>query len=158
MPVNSRTAALFLTCATLVLSMSTPSGARDGSPEVSDPGKKAVKKPNLVVKASPAIAFSPARVVLRAELRGGDDDYEDYYCAAIEWEWGDGTTSENAYDCEPYEAGKSEIRRTFATSHTYQTSGSYQIHFRLKQRNKVVAAASAPVQIRPGLREGIPGT
>ncbi len=66
-------------------------------------------KPSLTLKASPAVAFSPARIVLVAELRGGPNDYEQYYCPGIEWEWGDGTTSENVEDCEPFEPGKIEV-------------------------------------------------
>ena len=72
------------------------------------------KKPSLSLKATPPIAFSPARVRAVAEIRGGPDDYEEFYCPTIEWEWGDGTSSENASDCEPYEAGKSSIRRRFS--------------------------------------------
>ena len=48
------------------------------------------------MRASPTIGFSPARMVLTAELKGGADDYEDFYCASVEWEWGDDTRSESA--------------------------------------------------------------
>ena len=48
------------------------------------------KRPKITLKAQPLIAMAPARVVLTAELVGGDDDFEDFYCPAIEWEWGDG--------------------------------------------------------------------
>ena len=37
-----------------------------------------VKKPKLSVKANPAMAISPARVVVSADITGGPDDYEDY--------------------------------------------------------------------------------
>src|SRR5262245_22206983 len=69
------------------------------------------KKPSISLKANPPVGFSPLRVHVVAEFRGGDDDYADYYCPSIEWDWGDGTVSENSVDCDPYEAGKSEIRR-----------------------------------------------
>lgn len=111
------------------------------------------KKPSLSLKATPPIAFSPARVRVVAEIRGGADDYEDYYCPAIEWDWGDGTTSESTEDCEPYQAGKSSIRRRWSAEHVYRHSGSYKVFFRLKRRDKTVAAVSANVQVRPGLRE-----
>lgn len=112
-------------------------------------------RPSLSLKASPSVSFSPAKVTLRAELRGGQNDFETYYCAGVEWDWDDGTKSENAYDCEPFEAGKSEIRRVFTVQHTYDQSGSYRVHFRLKQGNKVVAQINTQVQVRPGLREGL---
>lgn len=117
---------------------------------------KDTKKPALVLRATPAVAFSPARVVVRAEVRGGPNDYEQFYCAGVEWDWGDGTKSENSYDCEPYEAGKSEIRRNFAGEHVYQTSGSYRVQFNLKQRERIVAATNTQIQVRPGLRDGLP--
>ena len=56
-------------------------------------------------------------------------------------------------DCEPYEAGKSEITRRFTIDHTFNTAGDYRVEFRLKQKNKVVAKASTDVKIRPGIRD-----
>ncbi|MEW6321451.1 MAG: hypothetical protein AB1635_10220 [Acidobacteriota bacterium] len=109
------------------------------------------KKPSLALRASPSIAFAPARIFVRAEIRGGADDFEEFYCAAVEWDWGDGTRSENATDCPPYEAGKSQIRRQYAVQHTYRQPGSYRITLRLKQGGRVVAASATAVQIRAGL-------
>ena len=57
-------------------------------------------------------------------------------------------------DCEPYEAGKSEIKRHFTIDHTYNTAGEYRVEFRLKQKDKVVARGSADVKVRPGIRDG----
>lgn len=111
------------------------------------------KKPSLTLKATPPIAFSPARVRVVAEIRGGENDYQQFYCPTIEWDWGDGTVSENSVDCDPYEAGKSEIRRRFSAEHTYRQSGSYKVYFRLKQKTKTVAASSVSVRIRPGISE-----
>jgi hypothetical protein len=82
------------------------------------------KKPSISIKANPNVSFSPARIVFVAELRGGSDDFEEFYCATVEWEWGDGTESENTVDCEPYEAGKSKIQRHFSTQHRYEPRGS----------------------------------
>jgi hypothetical protein len=111
------------------------------------------KKPSLSLKATPPIAFSPAKIRVVAEIRGGADDYEEYYCPTIEWEWGDGTMSENTVDCEPYEAGKTTIRRRFSAEHTYRISGNHKVFFRLKRKSKTIAAVSVNVQVRPGLRE-----
>ncbi len=111
------------------------------------------KKPSLSLKATPPISFSPAKVRVAAEVRGGADDYEDFYCPTIEWDWGDGTISENAEDCNPYEAGKSTIRRRFSAEHTYRMSGNFKVVFKLKRKAKTIAATSVIVQVRPGLRE-----
>lgn len=120
-----------------------------GSPAESQGAKPS--KPRLSLRASPSVAFTPARISLVAELRGGANDYEEFYCPTIEWDWGDETTSESRYDCEPYQAGKSEIRRRYTAEHTYRIPGVFQIQFRLKQKDKVVAAAQTTVQIRPGI-------
>jgi hypothetical protein len=116
------------------------------------------KKPSLSLKVTPPIAFSPARVRVVAEIRGGADDYEEYYCPTVEWDWGDGTMSENTQDCDPYEAGKSTIRRRFTAEHTYRMAGNFKVFFRLKRKSKTMAAASASVQVRPGLRDQMWGS
>jgi hypothetical protein len=110
------------------------------------------KRPSLSVKASPPIGFSPARILLVAELKGGPNDYEEFYCAGTEWDWGDGTRSEATADCEPYQAGKSEIRRRFSTEHVFDLPGRYNIRFKLKRKDKVLTAAGATVQVQPGIR------
>ena len=110
-------------------------------------------RPSIAVKASPAIAFSPARVSLTADLQGGANDYEEFYCSGTEWDWGDGTRSQESTDCDPYQAGKSEIQRHFHASRTFERSGDYKVEFRLKKKDKTVAAGSTVVKIRPGVHE-----
>lgn len=111
------------------------------------------RRPKLQLRAQPSIGVSPARVVLTGELQGGANDFQEYYCAAVEWEWGDDTHSESNTDCEPFEAGKSEIKRRFVIEHVFQRAGMYKVSIRLKQRDRQVAFASVNVQIRPGARE-----
>ena len=113
------------------------------------------KKPALSVRATPAVSFSPARVRAVAELKGGPDDAQDFYCAAVEWDWGDLTQSEEATDCEPYEAGVSQITRRFSSQHTFRSAGRYRVMLRLKRNNKVIASANTTVTIRPGVRDNI---
>lgn len=112
------------------------------------------KKPSITVRASPTAGFSPLKVSLSAEIKGGDDDFRDFYCPTIEWDWGDDTSAESTTDCEPYEEGKSEIRRRYSVSRIFQTAGNFKVAFRLKQKNKVVGSGIATVQVRPGLRDG----
>jgi hypothetical protein len=115
--------------------------------------RKEVKKASLNLKASPTIVFSPARVVVSAELRGGADDSEELYCPSLEWDWGDGTRSESNVDCEPFDAGRSTIQRRFTSSHTYQTSGSYRVQLRLKRGSKILLGGHVSLQVKPGLRD-----
>lgn len=111
------------------------------------------KKPSVSIKATPAISFSPAKIVFSADLKGGSDDFEEFYCATVMWEWGDGTESENAIDCEPYEPGRSKIQRHFTTQHQYESSGEYRVVFRLKRQDKVVGSGTTVVRVRPGVRD-----
>jgi hypothetical protein len=111
------------------------------------------KKASVTLKASPSIGFSPARVVVTAEVKGGPNDAENLYCASVEWVWGDDTRSESKADCEPYEAGRSEIKRRYTLDHIYQTAGNYRIEFYLKQKNKRVLGGRTNVTVRPGVRD-----
>jgi hypothetical protein len=111
-------------------------------------------KPSISLKATPQIGFSPLRVVLTAELKGGANDYEEFYCPTIEWFWDDDTKSESKGDCEPYEAGKSEIKRRYTIDRIFNTMGEYRVEFRLKQKGKTVGLGKTQVRVRPGIRDG----
>lgn len=110
------------------------------------------RRPKLTLKATPIISMSPSRVVLSAELIGGANDFEEFYCPTVEWDWGDGTQSEVSSDCEPYEAGKSEIKRRFTISHVFR-AGMYKVSLRLKRRDKAITSATVSIQVRPGIRD-----
>jgi hypothetical protein len=112
------------------------------------------KKPSLSLKANPPVGFSPLKVRLVVDVRGGPNDYEEFYCAGTTWAWGDGTESASGQDCEPYEAGKSEIKRRHSVEHIFRQAGNYRISFRLTQRDKVIAATSTSIQVRAGVRDG----
>jgi hypothetical protein len=111
------------------------------------------RKPSLSFRATPPVGFSPLRVRVVVDVRDGADDYAEFYCPSIEWDWGDGTVSESSEDCDPYEAGKSAIKRRFSAEHVFRTSGTYQVYFRLKQRDKTIAAANGNIQVRSGVRD-----
>lgn len=113
------------------------------------------KKPSLSLKATPAVSFAPARIVVLAEVKGGAEDNEEFYCPTAEWEWGDLTTSTAEADCEPYQAGKSQIKRRYTVEHQFKNPGSFRIRLLLKKGATVIATANALVQVRPGL--GDPG-
>lgn len=110
-------------------------------------------RPEIGLKVSPLIAFSPAKISVRAEMRGGATDYEPFYCPTIIWDWDDGTSSENTADCPPYEEGQSQIRRYYSSSHTFQMAGRYNVRFRLKKGDRTVGGAAVLVQVRAGIRD-----
>lgn len=115
--------------------------------------EKNAGRPEIELKATPLIVFSPAKVTVRAEFKGGQTDYEPFYCATVVWDWDDGTTSEYTPDCPPYEAGVSAIRRYLSNTHVFQTAGRYNVRLRLKKGDKVVGGATTLVQVRGGLRD-----
>jgi hypothetical protein len=125
------------------------------------------KKPSISVRASPPVGFPPLRVVVTAEIKGGANDFQDFYCASVEWDWGDGTKSQSQIDCDPYEAGKSEIKRRYVEEHTFRGTGmtttaidptgnqppsqQYRVRFVLKQKDKTVGSGSTNVEVRSGM-------
>ena len=112
------------------------------------------KKPSLSLKATPPVGFTPLRVVVVVDLRDGSDDYADFYCAGVEWDWGDGTISENSSDCDPYEAGKSQIKRRYTIQHVYRRAGAFRVFLHLKQRDRFMGSAATSVQIQEGAGPG----
>jgi len=146
-----RAAARALAAASLAWLAAWPGSAAAPSAAGTDGSDKG-QRPSIAVRASPTFAFAPARIVIKAELKGGADDFEEYYCAGVEWDWDDGTVSEVSQDCEPYEAGKSEIKRRYTVEHVYRLAGRYRVQFKLKRNDKVIVAANTTVEVRPGVR------
>lgn len=112
------------------------------------------KDTSLALRVSPQVAFSPARVVATGELKDVDETSAEFYCPGLEWDWGDGTTSEASFDCEPFEAGRSEIKKRYISEHTFQSSGRYRVQLRLKRQRKIILSTATTVQVRPGVRDG----
>jgi len=108
------------------------------------------RRPSLSLRANPLVGFTPLRTRLVAELRDGDDDYADFYCPTVEWDWGDGTVSESSEDCDPYRAGETTIRRRYSTEHIFRTPGTFRIRFRIKQQDSVIAATTATIRVQGG--------
>jgi len=142
--IHPRRALWLLAVLVVALTTGSASGAQRGGDD---------KKPSLSLRATPPVGFSPLRVRFVVDVRGGSDDYEDFYCPSIEWDWGDGTVSGNSEDCDPFQAGKSVIKRRYATEHVFRQAGTWQVFFRLKQRDRVIAASSSNIQVRAGVRD-----
>jgi hypothetical protein len=136
-------------CLLLVAGASQPARAQQ-PPADTTPSEP---RPRISLRAQPPVGIAPARIVLTAELVGGADDFQEYYCPTVIWDWGDDTTSESTVDCQPYEEGKSEIRRRYTVEHVFRRSGAYRVYFRLKQRDKAVGAATVHITVQPGGRE-----
>jgi hypothetical protein len=141
---------------TTVAALSTSASSLAGTDEVVQN-----KKPSISVRANPTTGFAPLRVVVTAELKGGANDFEDFYCASVEWDWGDDTKSESKTDCDPYEPGKSEIKRRYTADHTFRSTNTdlretvpivqFRVRFLLKQKNKVVGSGQTTIELRQGV-------
>ena len=105
-------------------------------------------RPELTLRARPQVAFASAEISFTGVLRGGSDDYEEFYCVSAEWDWDDGTRSQSIFDCEPYEPGVSEIRRRYSRRHTYDRGGRYEVRLTLKRRDDVVELVRTSVVIQ----------
>ena len=90
-------------------------------------------RPELRLRASPNLAFAGAEVSFTGLLRGGADDYEEFYCVSAEWDWDDGTRSESILDCDPFDNG-----------------GRYEIRLNLKRGDRVVESVRTAVTIQIG--------
>ncbi len=99
------------------------------------------QRASLSLRPAAAFAVAPARVQMTGHLQGSVTNDERYYCPTVRWEWGDGTASEETWDCQPFQANKSEVRRSFAGEHTYRTGGRYTVTLVLKKAKKVIATA-----------------
>jgi hypothetical protein len=124
----------------LTVALAAPAAAGDG---------RGLKRPRLDLRASPRTAFNPVNVLVVAELVGGDE-IEDFYCPAIEWEWGDGGRSASEGDCPPFEAGM-EMARHHSASHAYRQPGEYSVRVTLRRVGRSLAVATTSVSVRGGL-------
>lgn len=115
-----------------------------------------VKKPGLEIRHRPLFPSSPAEMTFTAELKGGEDS-EDFYCPAVEWEWGDdermgggmGTKSVEESDCEPYQPGATIVRR-FEKEHRFSVWGNYRVQLTLRKGSRVIARQSKMVNVKAG--------
>jgi hypothetical protein len=149
MPTRACGISPLLVAVALTASLSAQKNDKDAKSPVAGEAQR----PKLALKAQPSIGIAPARVVLTAEFTGGSNDFEEYYCPTVRWEWGDLTSSESSMDCPPYEAGKTEIKRRFTVDHRFDRAGSYKVYFRIRHGSKEVAATSTTVKLQPGVHD-----
>jgi hypothetical protein len=145
---------IVLTCLALASTAAIAAAQKNDQNNKDNAKQNEAKRPKISLRAQPPVGVAPFRVVFTGELQGGADDFEEYYCPTVEWEWGDLTTSESTLDCEPYEAGKSQIKRRFTVEHTYRNAGAFKVYFHLKRKEKAVASASTTIQVQPGASGG----
>jgi hypothetical protein len=107
-----------------------------------------LERPRFALRATPRVAFSPVMVFLTAELQGGHE-IEEYYCPELEWDWDDGSRSAHGADCPPFAAGTA-LERRFTAEHAFRSAGTYTVKVTMRRASRVLAVASATVNVRPG--------
>lgn len=112
-------------------------------------GSTKLGRPQLSLRATPRIAFSPTVVLATAELVNGSDS-EDFYCPEVAWDWDDGARSAHGQDCPAYEAG-APIERRYTANHAYRQAGVYQVRVTLLRAGRTLSVAHTTVNVRPGV-------
>jgi hypothetical protein len=128
------------------LCVASPALALSGGDETKE---KKGKRPALELRATPRFAFSPAEIMLTAELKGGDD-VEELYCPEIEWEFGDGDKSTQEADCDPW-TPTTKLERRFTVHHVYKFAGAYLIRVKLRKSDKDLMIQTMQLSVRAGL-------
>jgi hypothetical protein len=111
----------------------------EGMPELSSDEIK------LVLGADPVEGPAPLTVSFTAELVGGPDNNELYYCGRQEFGFGDGMKMDTMPSCLPYSPDV-VIQRLFTTSYTYKEAGTYTASFSLPglRSNDVAVVVRSP--------------
>jgi len=140
---------LSVVCLSLFLTIIQPNLSNLSSHEQST----SEQKPKLRLRSTPKIGFAPIEILFIGELQGGEDNYEEFYCPTVEWDWDDDTVSSSTPDCDPYEPNRSTIRRHFFIRHKFNYSGRYEVRLNLKKGRDIVASSQTMIQLQGrGLR------
>jgi hypothetical protein len=131
----------------VVFALSVWAGGSMAASPAEVPIKKS-KKPSLTVRALPRIAFSPATVLVSAELHGGDDA-EEFHCLEVKWDWDDGGQSVHEPGCDPWQPGMT-IERQFSSEHLFRRAGTYRVAVTLRRAGKVAFSGEVDVMVRSG--------
>lgn len=107
-----------------------------------------VNQPVLTLRASRPIALPGQRIVLTAELVGGEDD-ELHYCPNLVWTWADGTQSAEEGDCAPWNEHEG-YQRIWTHEVGLAMAGTYPIEVRMEKAGRVVARATVTLQAMGG--------
>jgi hypothetical protein len=134
---------VLLVAACLIMAASTVAFAKKGNDEIKT---EKARRPTVALRVDQTVGMAPMRVRLTADLVGGADDYQPFYCPAVEWDWGDGTESDASFDCQPYQPHISQIVRHFSVEHVFE-EGEYGVTFRLKRDEKELASVDVDLLV-----------
>jgi hypothetical protein len=112
----------------LFLAACSSKTASNGTSDTSVPGGAVI-----AISAAPRQGFAPLRVTLRGELRGVDENNEEYYCLQEEWDFGDGAKSTEKPNCDPY-SPDTKVKAEFFADHVYEKHGNYTVRLVLGEK------------------------
>jgi hypothetical protein len=101
-------------------------------------------KDSLKLRASPAVAVTPARIMFTGFLER-DRDLGRYSCPEVEWRWGDGERSIRTPDCESPDDDDAFYDRLWSARHNYSREGTYEVALILRRDGRAVAYATTTV-------------
>ena len=131
-------------------------GPGTGAAREMEHARDGVARPHLELRATPPTSFSPATVMVVGKLVGGDD-VEDFYCPALEWDWGDGSRSMREGDCPPFD-DETQMARLFSVMHRYREAGEFKARLTLRRGGRTVASAAVSIRVLGrGGEDGTPG-
>lgn len=84
----------------------------------------------LEIRAVPYTGEVPLVVNLTAVLHGAENAPERFYCAAYNWDFGDGKTEGATPRCREY-SPEFEVQTVYETTHRYELPGDYNVTFTL---------------------------
>jgi len=119
----------------------------------------AAGKPKVELKPTPQFALlgigSRASATVRFRLSVKDAGNEDFYCPRVEWEWEDGTRSEEESDCPEFaSAAPADHDKSWTKSHAFWEPGSHVIRARLYKGDRLIRTIETKVEVSG---ESVPG-
>src|SRR5256885_1343495 len=100
---SSSGSSLKLSSSQTIVTCRSPGGVWGRAHTATAPHHAAAQKPRLSFKPTPPAGIAPPPGDPVLDVGGGPNDYGDFYCPTVQWDWDDGTISETSEDCDPYE-------------------------------------------------------
>jgi hypothetical protein len=104
--------------------------------------------PTPLLTPNPRMGFSPLRVHLVAELKGGEES-EKWYCPGVEWTWPDGTHSSEESDCPEWDKRDDYFPRRWSKDVVFP-EGEWPVTVEWSKAGRLLARAETKVSVLGG--------
>jgi hypothetical protein len=113
-------------------------------------------EPRLGLIAVPRYGPFPLTVQFQGQIYDADEHDPALYCLDADWDF-DHTRFFDRKDCPPYEEG-STIRKSYATSHTFELPGTYRVRLSLRRGEDTVLMDEVWIRVSLAKDENAPGS